>query len=219
MRTERTVPVPVADRAYPPPSLEEDSEQQTIWYNPLERNISLTLYTETPKPTPGRKPRTLDERRGTKTFVFKAKEERALPSSFDRQVQQTQCSHVDCLQNPFDCKSTEEGHEKRIVGGWGPLLENRGTQRVRLEPGFITLDPALDDAEARRLAARRREFEEYERGKMAEERTRVAAEARARAEAEIREREESAARERLKTEAAETAAELVESRTRKPTKQ
>lgn len=144
--------VPLADRPFLQAEM-ADSEKQTIWHNPTDRPVVLDLYVETPKPTPGRPPKGFEAKTGQRRYVIGPKETKAIPAMFDRGIQQTQCHHVDCLQMPFDCKSTEEGHEKSIVGGLGPQLQNRGTQSMPLREGFIRLAEPLDDVEARRRQA------------------------------------------------------------------
>ena len=210
MRTAREDLIPVADRLYPPPPGEEDSEQQTVWNNPTDLPVRLTLFVETPKPTPGHKPRTYDERHGTRTYTLGPRATKAIPAFFDRQIQQTQCGHTDCLQIPFDCRSHEEGHEKMIVGGYGPQLTNKGTQRAPMAAGFISLAPALDDVEARRKAAEDEEIRGWRERKRAEEREAAAADAKARATKEISEREERRAWEQEKEKAAAAASLEVE---------
>jgi hypothetical protein len=156
--------VPLADRPFASPEY-EDSQQQTIWFNPTSKDAVLNLQGDTPKP--GRKPRNWEERTGQIRWVIKAGETKAIPSHFDRGIQQTQCSHLDCLQRPFDCKSTEEGHEKQIVGGFGPQLINKGTQKAPIRPGFIQIAPALDDVLARQQQAEMDEFREFQRERLA----------------------------------------------------
>jgi len=220
MRTDRSEArdiVPLAERAYPPPQGEEDSQQQTIWRNPTERTVKLEIQIETPKP--GKRlnaqgqPRimTYDEKHGTHTYYVKAGEEKALPSEYDRQIQTYQCHHIDCLHAPFDCKNfTDEGHEKTTVAGCGPQLERLGSQRVRIQPGFIQLSPALDDVAARLKAAETAEFEEWQRQRMAEARHAASASAREKAEKEIADREERKAWDAKRDAEAAAAAESVE---------
>ena len=157
--------VPLADRPLAAPDY-EDSQSQTIWHNPTEKSVVLNLHYETPKAT-GRPPVGWEAKTGCHRYVIKAGETKAIPSSFDMAIQHTQCFHIDCLQLPFACRSAEEGHEKAIVGGFGPQLTNRGTQRVPIRAGFIQLAPALDDALARQKAAEEEEFRQYQAAKMA----------------------------------------------------
>jgi hypothetical protein len=159
--------VPLADRPLAAPDY-EDSQSQTIWHNPTERSVILDLHFETPKAT-GRPPAGWEERTGKHRYVLKAGETKAIPASFDMAIQHTQCFHTDCLQRPFSCKSTEEGHEKAIVGGFGPQLVNKGTQKVPIRAGFIQLAPALDDALARQQAAEAAEFRAWQQKRMSEE--------------------------------------------------
>jgi hypothetical protein len=159
--------VPLADRPLAGPEY-EDSESQTVWHNPTDRQVVLDLNVDTPRP--GRKPRNWEERNGKVRYVLKAGETKAIPSKFDMGIQHTQCHHIDCLQRPFYCRSNEEGHEKSTVGGYGPQLVNRGTQKAPIRPGFITLAPALDDVLARQQAAEQEEFRNWQLQRMAESR-------------------------------------------------
>jgi hypothetical protein len=159
--------IPLADRPLAGPEY-EDSQQQTIWHNPTDKPVILNLHFETPKP--GRPPRNWEEKNGMHRYVIKPGETKAIPSMFDMGIQHTQCFHLECLHRPFACRSTEEGHEKAIVGGFGPQLHNRGTQKMPIKPGFIQIAPALDDALARQHAAEQEEFRQWQQKKMAEER-------------------------------------------------
>jgi hypothetical protein len=163
--------VPIADRPIAAPDY-EDSESQTIWHNPTDKPVKLDLNVDTPRP--GRPPRNWEERHGMVRYVVKAGDTRAIPSKFDMGIQHTQCHHIDCLQRPFACKSNEEGHEKSIVGGFGPQLINKGTQKAPIKAGFIQIAPALDDALAREKAAELEEFRNWQLKRMAEERAAAA---------------------------------------------
>jgi len=174
--------IPLADR----PSFggfdANDSEQQTIWENPTQHQVVLELQVDYPKP--GRPPRNWEEKTGKRRYVIGPGQTRALPSSLDKGIQFAQCHHEDCLQHPFECKSTEEGHEKTIVGGHGPQLLNRGTQAVPIRAGFYTLHESLDDTESRRKAAEAEEFNAWKRAKLASEQAEAARAVKLKAETE-----------------------------------
>jgi hypothetical protein len=84
-----------------------------------------------------------------------------LPSFLDRAVQHTQCFHIECLQRPFTCTSTAEGHEKAIIGGLGPDLVRVSP---RIAPGPMrhgtaqaaTPMPAAPDIDSQLLVLMRR---------------------------------------------------------------
>lgn len=186
--------VPLADRPFAPPP-EQDSEQQTIWHNPTDRAVTLDIFVGTPLPSPGIKPKGIEQRQGVRRYVIGPKETRALPAIYDIAIQHTQCQHTDCLQTPFICKSRDPDHVKVIVGGLGPQLHNKGTQTAPITSPPM-LSPALDDVEARRKAAEQEQFRAWQQERMA-------AEARARAKAdEEKATHELAAREMAALEAA-----------------
>jgi hypothetical protein len=176
--------VPLAERPFAPPP-DEDSERQTIWHNPTDKPVKLDLHYTTPKASFPIKPKGYEQRTGKRIYIIQPGATRAIPSEFDMAIQHTQCHHTDCLQMPFRCRSNEEGHEKSIVGGFGPQLENRGSQSMPIRSGFITLAAALDDVEARRRAAEEAEYKAFREAKLAGERAAAARIETERAEAEI----------------------------------
>ena len=176
--------IPLADRPFAPPP-DQDSERQTIWHNPTALPVRLELHVATPRPSFPIKPVGFEQRTGKRVYVIQPGQTRAIPSEFDMAIQHTQCHHTDCLQRPFACRSNEEGHEKSIVGGFGPQLENKGSQSMPIRAGFITIAPALDDVEARRKAAEEAEYKAFREQKMAQERAAAAHAETQRAEAEV----------------------------------
>lgn len=159
--------IPQATRVFPPME-HEDSSDETVWYNPTEKDAILDLYVATPQMrVAGRRvvpPRNWEEKTGMRRYVIKAKTMRTLPSDFDRAIQQTQCKEVECLGRAFDCKAHD--HHKEIVGGLGTQLLNKGTLRNRTTPPH-TLSSSLDDVAAREKALKLQRFQEFEKGEQA----------------------------------------------------
>lgn len=99
----------------------------TTWRNTGSTPVSMELYLDSPRPNPNFNSNLPASRDKNPQYFppkvmrvhIKPGEEVTLPSVLDSGIQQQQCHHVNCLQNPFGCKSTEEGHEKSIVGGLG----------------------------------------------------------------------------------------------------
>lgn len=148
--------IPLATRSFQPTE-HTDSSEETIWENPTDGEVILDLQHEMPKarfvndrPVP---PKNWSERTGKRRYVIPARAQRALPGEYDIAIQHTRCTDAECPSKQFECKDPK--HKRVIIGGLGPQLVNRGTQRRPMKPEERpTLEPALDDAEARRLAAR-----------------------------------------------------------------
>lgn len=156
MTSDDTFLVPQANRLLEPTE-HQDSSEETIWHNPTNRDAILDVYIETPKP--GKKPRSWSEQTGKRRYVIKAGETRALPSEFDRAIQHFECTETECLARKFDCR--DHTHARVIVGGLGPQLACKGTQRRPMAPA--ALHPALDDVEARKKALQEERFQAYQR--------------------------------------------------------
>lgn len=156
--------VPPAERpAYQPTDYIETS-QDTIWYNPFEYDVAVQVHVGAEGkagPTPAEEvrwkslpaPVRREKQTGVRTYVIKAKSERAIPSDFDMAIQHTQCSHYECLGSKgLYCKNPDHSEHKTIVAGLYPRLVNKGTQRTPIrEPA--KLHWALDDQKAKAAQA------------------------------------------------------------------
>jgi hypothetical protein len=136
--------VPLAERDFAPVEFIE-TQQETIWYNPLDRDYTLDLYVGT-KPMGNRHPpRSHEQRMGTRRYVIKSKDRRAIPSEFDIAVQHLQCTEYGCANRAHHCRNPK--HRRVIVGGLGPHLQNLGLQNRPL------MSDALNEHEAAKKAA------------------------------------------------------------------
>ena len=124
--------VPQADRDDIFDEVTPEVASETNWKNPTNRAYALELYEGT-QATPGRRPKTELERRGIVRFVIKPGDTRAIPSKYDRAIQDVR--------------------DGIIVGGLGPHLINTGTQERPI------LHRALDDLDAQKRAAMHRSNE------------------------------------------------------------
>jgi hypothetical protein len=151
--------VPVAERPALSTYDHVDSEEQTIWYNPLDYDVAVQVHVGSQpmqgnwddparlarwRALPPAKRREMQT--GIRVFVIPAKQARAIPSEFDLGIQQTHCYEPDCAKGMY-CR--DRSHTNRqIVGGSYPRLINRGTRLHKLETP-PRLASALDDERAR----------------------------------------------------------------------
>jgi hypothetical protein len=167
--------IPQALRAFEP-SEYADSSEETIWFNPTEKDATLDLYIGTPTPR-GKQfpPRNWEDLTGKRRYIIRAGQTRSMPAEFDRAIQHTHCKDGECLVRPYECKNPLHT-DKEIVGGLGPQLRNMGTQKRPITVP-ARLHPSLDDVAAREKALKEKRFEIYERGEQAsadEQRSRAA---------------------------------------------
>jgi hypothetical protein len=141
--------VPPAERAFIPES-DLSSAQETVWYNPTEKDAVLDLYIGV-TPCRGEAARRIyramgplqkkEFRTGIRRYVIKAGDRRAIHSDFDQGIQQTNCMEADCISRKMYCRDAT--HHHMVVGGLGPQLIN---ERVQFRP---TVHPSLLEAAAK----------------------------------------------------------------------
>lgn len=145
--------VPPAERAFIPVE-DLDSAQETVWFNPTEKDCVLDLYIGV---TPCRSERARQQframsplqkkefRTGLRRYIIRAGERRAIHADFDQGIQQTQCLEPECTSHKLYCRDAT--HHHMVVGGLGPQLVN---ERVQFRP---TVHPSLIEAAAKEKAA------------------------------------------------------------------
>jgi len=136
--------VPPAERPFVP-YVEQETVQETVWFNPTEKDAVLDLYVGTkPVYSPKMKeelkrlpPAQLRElRTGLRRYIIRAGERRSIPSEFDQGIQQTHCQESDCASRPMYCR--DMSHHHLVVGGLGPQLINEKVQhRPTVHPSLI----------------------------------------------------------------------------------
>src|ERR1700687_3758306 len=89
--------VPMAHREFEPDEFVE-THQETIWYNPLDRDYVLPLYVGTKAMGTRHPPRNAEERTGIRRYTIKSKQRRALPAEFDIAIQHLQCTEFGCAK-------------------------------------------------------------------------------------------------------------------------
>ena len=148
--------VPQAERAFIPVE-ERESVQETVWFNPTEKDAVLDLYIGV---TPCRSIRAKQQframsplqkkefRTGIRRYIIRAGERRAIHSDFDMAIQQTHCLESECTSRPMYCRDST--HHKMVIGGYGPQLINEAVQhRYSVHPSLIEAD-ALEKAATER---------------------------------------------------------------------
>lgn len=145
--------VPHAEREFIPES-ELSSAQETVWYNPTDKDAVLDLYVGV---TPCRSAaaraifrqlgplQKKEFRTGIRRYVIRAGERRAIHADFDQGIQQMVCQEAECVSRKMYCRDVT--HHHMVVGGLGPQLVN---ERVQFRP---TVHPSLLEAAAKEKAA------------------------------------------------------------------
>jgi hypothetical protein len=157
MRTERQVAaddfdeptpaeqlVPLAQRDFSPSDFIE-TQQETVWYNPLDRDYVLDLHVGTKPMGPKLPPRNHEQKHGTRRYTIRAKDRRAIPAEFDIAIQHLQCQEYGCNMRSHHCRNPK--HSRVIVGGLGPHLYNLGIQNRPV------MAASLNEAEAEQKIA------------------------------------------------------------------
>ena len=152
--------VPPAERPFVPFD-QQETVQETVWFNPTERDVMLKLpvgtkpvYTESAKARiremRTRSPLQYKEwKSGERTVIIPKGTKRAISSDFDQAIQQTQCLEVECTAWRLYCR--DRTHHKQVMGGLGPQLVNTTCQhRPVTHPSLI---PELQMAEAAKTKA------------------------------------------------------------------
>jgi len=122
----------------------DESEHETKWLNPTDRDVVLDLHIGTNPFYSNNMKRTLnalspEQRResitGLRRYIFKAGDTTSMPREFDRAIQQTRCCENGCGSNPLYCDDLS--HHREVVGGYGPQLINlRWKNRPVLHASF-----------------------------------------------------------------------------------
>lgn len=127
--------VPQAERPFIPDS-EIETVQETVWYNPTDKDCILDLYVGTkPRYSAAQRealrrytPAQMREyKSGTQRWVIRKGQERGIPIEFDYAIQATICQEPDCTSpNKMYCRDVT--HHAAVIGGLGPQLHNRRRQ-------------------------------------------------------------------------------------------
>lgn len=155
--------VPPADRPFVPFD-QQETVQETIWFNPTDRDVVLKLpvgtkpvYTENAKARI-REMRTKSPlqyrewRMGERTVIIPKGTKRALSCDFDQAVQQTQCLEVECVSYRLYCR--DRSHHKQVMGGLGPQLINQNCQfRPIVHPSLIEANAMEEEAKKKAYEA------------------------------------------------------------------
>lgn len=166
-------------------------EHDTVWENPLATDVKLHLHIGT-TPVYGapenRRPLSMEQRTGIRTYVIPAKSSRAIPVEFDKAIQDTICSDPMCMAPKYKCR--DKSHPRTIVGGLGPYLINRGAQvRPKLHPSLDSLQADKRAAEEAAIKALQERAEYERRALVAEGNVELKAKELAAREAELSARE------------------------------
>lgn len=151
--------VPPAERPFIPFD-QQETVQETIWYNPTERDVLLKLHVGAkPVYSDSQKARFREVRlknplqykewrSGERTLIIPARSERAISADFDQAIQQTQCLEPECVGFRLYCR--DRSHHKQVMGGLGPQLINRNCQyRPLVHPSLIEAN-ALEEENKRK---------------------------------------------------------------------
>jgi hypothetical protein len=160
--------VPPAERAFLPAG-EHETAQETVWFNPTDKDAILDLYIGV---TPCRSMRAKQQframhplqkkefRTGFRRYIIRAGERRSIHSDFDQAIQQTHCMESECTSRPMYCRDAT--HHKMVTGGLGPQLVN---EAVQFRP---IVHPSLIEAAALEKAAEERAKEFLRQKEVAE---------------------------------------------------